>query len=113
AVARCAREWQLQLGTTDKTPRAAQIVVCFNIAWADRTAFVATNGTDTPGVDVLDDGESFSAVCLAPISHKVEGERVGAPQRDVVLMLAMQHVIAQIHRGEVSGQAAVVAARRC
>src|SRR5690606_4331484 len=92
----------------NETARAAQVVVGIHVARAQRTAFVTTNGPDAPCIHVLDDGEGLATVGLAPVGHEVERQRVRTAQRNIVLVLPVQHVVAQPHGGEVGRQTAVV-----
>src|SRR5690606_17168111 len=113
AVTRCTWEWQVELRVGNEPAGTTKVVIGIDVPWAQRRTFIAAYRTDTTGVDVLDDREGFAAVSLAPVSHEVERQGVRTPQRDVMLVLAMQHVIAQIHGGEICCQTRVITLGGC
>src|SRR3546814_8229032 len=92
---------------THDATRTAQIVVGQRVARAQGSALVAAHRTYAAAIYVLDDGERLAAVALAPVGQGIEGQRVGAAQRQVILLLGAKHVVAQIHGGQVARQAGV------
>src|SRR5690606_15301747 len=76
---------------------------------AKRCALVAAHRAYAAGVYVLDDREGLAAIGFTPVDLAVEGQCEAAAQRNVMLMLGVQHVVLQANGGEVSRQAGIAA----
>src|SRR5690606_37650271 len=97
-------ERQIQLQVAYQAARTAQVVSGVRIARANGRTVVAAYRADTARVDVLDDGESLAAVCFPPVGHGVQGQREAASDGHVVLLLGAEHVVAQIHGGNIGAE---------